>query len=642
MTRAQLFRHLEASLVMLAMLQAQRVALSAGLGDWERFGAGGVLPLGLLLSVICLVLLPGSNLLPRRKSWLPALLLASSISVIVLRFAAALPMQPAILQVFALLVMLAAAAYFATLMRASWRPALRGLVAALALDILLRSINTYDVSLQPLHSVNLGEQTYLFPWALAQGLMGLIHLGLSLLARRQARQESYEPARVTLGVALSLAGALTLFHALLGSPNVIGRWAGLPYEAVLPWLLLTTWLALDPTVRRLAESIENLLQPQLRAWVWLALLVLLLVLGARTTGPLAAAALIAAQLVSLGLLTWRPLPPLRDQRDFAGFFAGLGIALGLLLSAIFDVLMHQQPQSAFPADLALLLAAAVLNAGRLILARRDEGGDPQPALRNLVWLAGAPTIVLGMLLALGNPAPLLSSASTLRVASYNINGGFDELGRYQMELIALSIEASRADVIILQEVDAGSPASLGVDQLSYLAHRLGMNSYFQPDASRLRGSALLSRYPVVEVSGYALPDESGRATLIQALIFNPGTGDQVRIVGGQLSPGAVDSRLRQLAVLLNIAGQGGPTLLAFDLNTSPEDIVYQQVIGSGFVDPDSFLGIERGFTTPATQPVERHDYLLVAGLEILDARQVDSTASDHRLVVIETSWRPAP
>jgi endonuclease/exonuclease/phosphatase family metal-dependent hydrolase len=112
----------------------------------------------------------------------------------------------------------------------------------------------------------------------------------------------------------------------------------------------------------------------------------------------------------------------------------------------------------------------------------------------------------------------------------------------------------------------------------------------------------------------------------------------VTVIGAQLAPGSEEERLQQVAVLLNLTGEDTPLVLAADLGASPQDVVYRQLLETGFLDPDTALGIERGFTFPAANPTERRDYILLRDLFPRDALQVNSPASDHRLVVVEVEW----
>jgi hypothetical protein len=142
------------------------------------------------------------------------------------------------------------------------------------------------------------------------------------------------------------------------------------------------------------------------------------------------------------------------------------------------------------------------------------------------------------------------------------------------------------------------------------------------------------------VRGALLPSSGEQVGALSVVLADPDTGRQVTVAGAQLTPGDADQRLSQFAVLFDLLGDDLPAVLASDLGAGVADIAYQQLLGSGFADPDVVLGIERSLTLPADNPVARHDFVLLRGLEPLASSQVSSPvhASDHRLVVVEAGW----
>jgi endonuclease/exonuclease/phosphatase family metal-dependent hydrolase len=233
-------------------------------------------------------------------------------------------------------------------------------------------------------------------------------------------------------------------------------------------------------------------------------------------------------------------------------------------------------------------------------------------------------------------SPVGTTGDTLRVATYNINGGYDSARNFQLERIARTIEAGLADVVVIQEVDAGRPVGYSIDQAQFLARRLHMYQYYQPMVEGLYGMAVLSKWPISEryTSSSAELDMGAFRVLLQ----DPATGRSLTVIGAQLNPGQEEERLNQLGVLLSLTSDTGPVVLAADLGASPDDMIYQQLLAGGFVDPNTTLGIAQGFTAPSRNPTLRHDYVLMRKLIPLDSRQVDSAASDHRLVVVEVGW----
>jgi endonuclease/exonuclease/phosphatase family metal-dependent hydrolase len=135
-----------------------------------------------------------------------------------------------------------------------------------------------------------------------------------------------------------------------------------------------------------------------------------------------------------------------------------------------------------------------------------------------------------------------------------------------------------------------------------------------------------------------LEDPKNPAGAVRVRIQDRQTGRQFEVVGAQIRAVVEQARLRQLASLIGLIGDTSPIVVGVDTEMPPEDLVYQQMLASGFVDPDVVLGIERGFTFPATGPTVRRDYLFVRGLVPLASRQVDRSGSNHRLVVIEAGW----
>ena len=83
------------------------------------------------------------------------------------------------------------------------------------------------------------------------------------------------------------------------------------------------------------------------------------------------------------------------------------------------------------------------------------------------------------------------------------------------------------------------------------------------------------------------------------------------------------------------AGSRWQSTLAGDLNSTPDEPVYQAMTGQGFIDPFVAGGFAAALTCPAENPQDRIDYVWIRGLQPTDARVLDSLASDHRMVVVE-------
>ncbi|MBC7261488.1 MAG: endonuclease/exonuclease/phosphatase family protein, partial [Chloroflexi bacterium] len=95
-----------------------------------------------------------------------------------------------------------------------------------------------------------------------------------------------------------------------------------------------------------------------------------------------------------------------------------------------------------------------------------------------------------------------------------------------------------------------------------------------------------------------------------------------------------EERAVQLDEALAFMG-GGIAVFGGDLNSTPDSPIYQRLKDAGFLDPFIVGGFEPLPTSPSEQPEERIDYVWVRGLQPVDAQVLDSTASDHRMVVVE-------
>ncbi|MDQ3788793.1 MAG: endonuclease/exonuclease/phosphatase family protein, partial [Actinomycetota bacterium] len=124
-------------------------------------------------------------------------------------------------------------------------------------------------------------------------------------------------------------------------------------------------------------------------------------------------------------------------------------------------------------------------------------------------------VLAGTTLALAAPAAA-TPVRPVTVLSFNIHHGAGEDGVYDLGRVADEIRRSGADVIGLQEVDRHYGArSQWADQPAELAELLGMHVVYaanldlEPPAAgqprRQYGTAILSRYPILESQNTLLP-----------------------------------------------------------------------------------------------------------------------------------------
>src|SRR5258708_7235792 len=169
----------------------------------------------------------------------------------------------------------------------------------------------------------------------------LIAAGIALLApllavifeRVLAQDEGEDPPRGEINgwSAFAFGGLLYIEFAVLGLSNTVARHAGVDYITIGPWLVVATLLPLVPEVREVALRFLGMFDGQFRGWVWYLLIGLLIVVGFRFSGLLAASALILAQLM-VTLSWWWVTQPAAAKRNFTALGVVFAILLFLLLT----------------------------------------------------------------------------------------------------------------------------------------------------------------------------------------------------------------------------------------------------------------------------------------------------------------------
>ncbi len=143
--------------------------------------------------------------------------------------------------------------------------------------------------------------------------------------------------------------------------------------------------------------------------------------------------------------------------------------------------------------------------------------------------------------------------------------------------------------------------------------------------------AVLSRLKIKESEGQLLASLEEPTGIIRVSVDVGGSTLQAHGIWLGLSP---EERARQLAAALDFIGEGRATL-AGDLNSTPDSPVYAEMLAHGFADPFETGGFSPDPTAPAETPLSRIDYVWLRGLVPTDAQVLDSSASDHRMVVVE-------
>src|SRR3954464_2230775 len=136
---------------------------------------------------------------------------------------------------------------------------------------------------------------------------------------------------------------------------------------------------------------------------------------------------------------------------------------------------------------------------------------------------------------------------TLKLASYNIHGGVGRDGRCVPRRIADVLKEIDADVVALQEVEAGTT---GFDMLGYLQEATGMHAVLGPTLLRPDteyGNGLLTRFPIASVQriDLSIDDHEPRGALDVELDVG-GTGLRVVATHLGLRPGERRLQIQRL------------------------------------------------------------------------------------------------
>lgn len=241
----------------------------------------------------------------------------------------------------------------------------------------------------------------------------------------------------------------------------------------------------------------------------------------------------------------------------------------------------------------------------------------------------------------------------LRVLVYNIHAGKDAKNVDNLERVAALIAETRADIVLLQEVDRGTTRSGNVDQLTTLTRLTGMHGVFGRSLDYQGGQygiALLSRWPIASHATVPLhidppqPRAGGSVEPRVALFAEvQAPGGAIGVVNTHLDASRDDTWRRQEVAQLLIALRSQsrlPLLIGGDFNATPDSVVYATLRDAGVKDAWTMCGDGDDLTYPADTPVKRIDYLFLTGnARCTEARVIDTQASDHRPLVFAVATK---
>jgi endonuclease/exonuclease/phosphatase family metal-dependent hydrolase len=495
--------------------------------------------------------------------------------------------------------------------------------------------------------------------------------------RNMEESSTISPDRGLMSIwsGIGFGALLFLELSLLTMPNAIAGRANMDYTALTPAVMAATLLPIIPWVRGQARGFVSLFDSSVRGWVWMLLLALLLVFGVRFEGIVAGATLVIAQFFASMLWFWLTRARAQRERNFTGLWLVFGVLIFALL-AVFDVFTYEY---AFVRDFApeldflnniippLLRGFRGLGLAVILFSTFLAVMPMVQTRRRIAWVGGDwswSLVALGFIVAAGYGAgylarpPIIQGVSqpeTIRVGTYNIHGGYNEFFYSDLEDIEFAIRRSGANVVLLQEVEAGRLTSFGVDQTLWLARRLKMDRRFYPTNEGLQGLAILSNIEIVFDDGELL-DSIGVQSGLQRVQVRPDSGvvtiyntwlDPLLDTGGSTLEELEQSQGNQLSQIFRIIvaqhppdGQLGRTVFGGTFNTVPDSPLVQRMIENGFIDQFAGRPLELSATFWRTGQRSRLDYLWTTrNLQVITAGVIDLNASDHRLAVIEIRLR---
>lgn len=236
----------------------------------------------------------------------------------------------------------------------------------------------------------------------------------------------------------------------------------------------------------------------------------------------------------------------------------------------------------------------------------------------------------------------------VKVLSYNIHHGNppSKPDYIDLDAIAKVIKDSRAELVALQEVDVYTTRS---GKASHQAEELGkltdMEVFFSKGIDYQGGeygTAILSKFPIIETQRHELPNLEGimsePRTLAVATVEVMGI--KVKLANTHLDYTNAENNLLQVKKIMEIFnGETLPVIMAGDFNAVPESPSIR------LLDEQFTRSCRQGcaYTSPQTNPVRTIDYIMASSdsnLEIVEHQVIDETyASDHRPVYAVYRWR---
>lgn len=244
-------------------------------------------------------------------------------------------------------------------------------------------------------------------------------------------------------------------------------------------------------------------------------------------------------------------------------------------------------------------------------------------------LVGLSAGYLGSFVSLGSVVGCTPSTAEDEIAIYTHNLWWPQ---GEPDAIARSIDASDADILVLQEVSQAMVDALGQHPLLADDYRFRAS---EPSDEDINGLAVWSRYPISDATVDVLGETTPR---LRTTIESP--RGPFRLDAVHVTAPISDDRVREWETQLSqlaATDDAAPTLLAGDFNATEDHLQFRSILEQGWTDAhgpkgcglDATWASERWFPT-----LLRLDHVLASGhFEVLALEVGHNASSDHRPVI---------
>ena len=262
--------------------------------------------------------------------------------------------------------------------------------------------------------------------------------------------------------------------------------------------------------------------------------------------------------------------------------------------------------------------------------------------------------VIWLSLLIASAAVAQTEAKPLRVLCYNIHWCLGMDGEYDVKRVAEVINATKPDLVALQEIDVGVKRSGRVHEAQVLAELTGMAVRLGPTQhyeGGLFGNAVLTRLPILDVAIHPLPYTESTPEKVTyprgaiAVTVTAPDGKPLRFISTHFQHNMPEDRVAEAKAINTLFAADGddiPTILAGDMNAKPEEEPVQQLLKrwtNAINDPPAP-------SAPSKNPRSRIDYIFyrpAAAFVMKETRVIDEEmASDHRPVFAVLELQPRP